>query len=177
MRTGSASACASSTVVRSMKHYADPIPHGAATRVHFFGHPAHAMLVPFPIAFLVSVLASDMAWWYYGDPFWARMSLWLAGGGALSGIVAGAVGAMELLSVRDIRRRAAAWSHFVVAVMLLSVGMANWGLRLADAQANIVPMGLYLSGLGLLLVAVAGWLGATLVFEHRVGVLDEDEEN
>lgn len=160
-----------------MKHYADPIPHGTTTSVHFFGHPAHAMLVPFPIAFLVSVFASDLAWWYFGDPFWARMSLWLAGGGALSGIAAGLVGTAELLAVRDIRRRAAAWSHFVVAVMLLSVGMANWGLRLGDAEAAIVPMGMYLSGLGVLLVGVAGWLGGTLVFEHRVGVLNEDEED
>lgn len=160
-----------------MKHYADPIPHGSTTNVHFFGHPAHAMLVPFPIAFLVAVFASDLAWWYWGDPFWARMSLWLAGVGALMGIAAGAAGTLELLSVRNIRRRAAAWSHFVVAVMLLSVGVANWGLRLGDAQAHIVPLGLYLSGLGLLLVGVAGWLGGTLVFEHQVGVLNEDEED
>lgn len=160
-----------------MKHYADPVPHGANTRVAFFGHPAHAMLVPFPIAFLMAVLASDITWWQTGDPFWARTSLWLAGAGALSGIGAGVVGMMELLVVRDIRRRAAAWSHFVVAVMLLAVGVANWGLRLGDAQAHIVPFGMYLSGLGTLLVSVAGWLGGTLVFEHRVGVLDEDEEN
>lgn len=160
-----------------MEQFADPVPHGSTTRVAFFGHPAHAMLVPFPIAFLVSVLASDVAWWYWDDPFWARVSLWLAGGGALTGIFAGAVGTAELLAVRDIRRRAAAWSHFVVAVMLLSVGVANWGLRLVDMQAHIVPLGMYLSGLGVLLVGVAGWLGGTLVFEHQVGVLNEDEED
>ncbi len=160
-----------------MKQFADPVPHGTTTRVAFFGHPAHAMLVPFPIAFLVAVFASDLAWWHGADPFWARMSLWLAGGGALCGIAAGIAGTAELLAVRDIRRRAAAWSHFVVAVMLLSVGMANWGLRLGDAEAAIVPLGLYLSGLGVLLVGVAGWLGGTLVFEHQVGVLNDDEEN
>ena len=105
------------------------------------------------------------------------MSLWLAGVGAVTGIFAGAVGTFELLSVRDIRRRAAAWSHFVAAIMLLAVGVANWGMRVADAEANIVPWGLYLSGLGALLVSVAGWLGGTLVFEHQVGVLDADEED
>lgn len=160
-----------------MRHYADPVPHGTTTRVAFFGHPAHAMVVPFPIAFLMAVLASDLAWWHGGDPFWARMSLWLAGAGALSGLGAGAIGTLELLVVRDIRRRVAAWSHFVVAVMLLSVGFANWSLRLADAQAHILPWGLFLSGLGAMLVAAAGWLGGTLVFEHHVGVLDHDEED
>lgn len=160
-----------------MKYYADPVPHGTTTRVHFFGHPAHAMLVPFPIAFLIAVCASDIAWWYWSDPFWVRMSLWLAGAGAVMGIVAGIAGTMELILVRNIRRRAAAWSHFVVAVMLLSVGVANWGMRLADAEALIVPYGMFLSGLGAVLVGAAGWLGGTLVFEHRVGVLNEDEED
>ncbi|RYY79598.1 MAG: DUF2231 domain-containing protein, partial [Comamonadaceae bacterium] len=74
-------------------------------------------------------------------------------------------------------RRAAAWSHFVIAVMLLAVGVANWGLRLGDPVANVLPWGLYLSGLGTVLVAAAGWLGGTLVFEHQVGVLDADEED
>ncbi len=160
-----------------MRHYADPVSHGTTTSIHFMGHPIHAMLVPFPIAFLMGVFASDLAWWWWSDPFWARMSLWLAGVGAVTGIFAGAVGTFELLSVRDIRRRAAAWSHFVAAIMLLAVGVANWGMRVADAEANIVPWGLYLSGLGALLVSVAGWLGGTLVFEHQVGVLDADEED
>ena len=160
-----------------MRHYADPVPHGTTTRVALMGHPIHALLVPFPIAFLMAVFASDLAWWWWSDPFWARMSLWLAGAGAFTGVIAGIAGSIELFAVRDIRRRAAAWSHFVAAVMLLSVGVANWGMRLADAEANIVPFGLYLSGLGTLLVSVAGWLGGTLVFEHRVGVHDADEED
>lgn len=135
------------------------------------------MLVPFPIAFLLALLAADVAWWWWQDPFWPRMSLWLAGAGAFMGVVAGIVGTVELLSVRNIRRRVAAWSHFVIAVMLLSVSIANWGLRLDDAEAHVLPWGIYLSGLGAVLVGLAGWLGGTLVFEHQVGVLDEDEED
>ncbi len=160
-----------------MRHYADPVPHGTTSRIAFFGHPAHAMMVPFPIAFLMAVLASDIAWWHWSDPFWARVSLWLAGGGAVMGVLAGMAGTAELLFVRDIRRRAAAWSHFVVAIMLLSVAVANWGLRVEDAQARILPWGIYLSALGAGLVAVAGWLGGTLVFEHQVGIIDADEED
>ena len=64
-----------------------------------------------------------------------------------------------------------------LAVMLLSVGVANWGLRVDDAAARILPWGLYLSALGAMLVGVAGWLGGTLVFEHQVGIIDADEED
>ncbi|RZJ15879.1 MAG: DUF2231 domain-containing protein [Haliea sp.] len=159
-----------------MKRYADPLPHGAPTRIAFISHPIHPILVPFPIAFLMSVFASDLAYWYLQDPFWARVSLWLAGAGAVTGIIAGAAGTLELLLVSAIRRRAAAWSHFVVAIMLLSVAVANWGMRLPDPDGMVVPWGLYLSGLGTLLVGVAGWLGGTLVFEHQVGVIDDEDE-
>jgi uncharacterized membrane protein len=160
-----------------IRRYADPIPHGAASRVAIAGHPIHALLVPFPIAFLIAVFATDLAWWWLQDPFWARVSLWLAGAGAATGIVAGAFGTAELLLGPTIRTRVAAWSHFLVAVMLLSVGVANWGVRLADAEAAILPWGLYLSGLGTALVGVAGWLGGSLVFEHQVGVVEGDEED
>jgi len=123
----------------------------------------------------MAVFFSDLAWWLLADPFWARVSLWLAGAGAITGLGAGLVGTMELLSVSAIRSRAVAWSHFIAAVMLLSVGFANWGLRLDDMQAHILPWGMYLSGLGTLLVSLAGWLGGTLVFEYHVGVINQED--
>jgi len=86
------------------------------------------------------------------------------------GVVAGLIGAAELLIIPSIRRRAAAWSHFVVAVMLLSVAFLNWFIRWSDPIEALLPWGLGLSVLGLLLVSVAGWLGGKLVFEERVGV-------
>ena len=103
-----------------------------------------------------------------GDGFWARVSLWLLGVGTLMGTLAGVAGTIELLSVAGIRQRAAAWNHFVMAVMLLAVGFINWFSRLPDAEAAIFPIGIYLSFLGALLVALAGWLGGKLVFEDRV---------
>lgn len=139
------------------------------TYVAIARHPVHAMLVTFPIAFLVSLLGSDLAYLYFGDPFWARLSLWLAGAGAATGVLAGLPGTVELLAVRRIRMRVAAWDHFVLAVMLIAVALANWGFRLADAAQAVWPWGLYLSGLGFILVSVAGWLGGTLVFMHKVG--------
>lgn len=152
----------------------DPPPQGAPSRVAVAGHPLHPMLVTFPIAFLAGLPASDLAYWYTGDPFWARVSLWLAGSGSVMGLVAGIAGTVELLAVKGIRRRAASWSHFIAAVMLLSVAFANWGLRLPDPQAVIFPLGFYLSVLGAGMLGLAGWLGGKLVFEHQVGVVEDD---
>jgi uncharacterized membrane protein len=156
-----------------MKDSPDPAEEGAPSAVAVAGHPIHPMMVTFPIAFLTTVLASDLAFVFFGDPFWARMSLWLLGIGAFGGIGAGIAGAVEVLVVEGIRRRAAAWSHFVAAVMLLSVAFANWVLRLDDAEAAVTPWGLYLSALGVLMVGLAGWLGGKLVFHHQLGIETE----
>src|SRR5690606_4369840 len=99
----------------------DPPKVGTDTRMAVYKHPVHPMLVTFPIAFLVGAVGSDLLYWYQADPFWARMSLWLVGGGTFMGILAGIAGTIELFLVHEIRRRAVAWSHFVAAVMLLSV--------------------------------------------------------
>lgn len=153
-----------------METLAKSLPKGTGTVVAISRHPLHPMLVTFPIALLVSGLASDLAYLFLSDPFWARMSLWLVGIGTSMGILAGTSGAIELLAVAGIRRRAAAWNHFVMGTMLLAVGFTNWFWRLPDAAAAILPLGIYLSSISVLLVIVTGWMGGKLVFDEEVGI-------
>lgn len=160
-----------------MKRLGHPLPRGTHTAVAIARHPIHPMVVPFPIAFLLAVVATDLAYLFSGDVFWARVSLWLTGGGAWLGIVAGLIGTLELMIIRDIRHRAAGWSHFVMAVMLLAVGFINWLSRLDDPPGAIIAGGMYLSLLGAWLVAMAGWLGGELVFEHHVGLGKHQDED
>lgn len=159
-----------------MENLATVPPPGAASTVAIARHPLHPMLVTFPIALLICAVGSDAAYWYTGDPFWARMSLWLIGGGTTMGILAAVTGAVEMLWEPDIRKLTAGWSHFVVAMVMLSVAAANWMLRLDSPAAFIVPWGMYASALGAFMVAVAGWMGGKLVFEHKVGIdFDNDD--
>ena len=158
-----------------METFRKPVPVGTHSQVHIARHPMHPMLVTFPIAFLVGALATDLAYLFLGDLFWGRVSLWLLGVGTFMGILAGIAGTVELLSVSRIRRRAVGWSHFVAAVMLLAVGFINWIVRLPQPEPTVTLMGAYLSALGAGLVATAGWLGGKLVFEHQVGIHDEEE--
>jgi uncharacterized membrane protein len=144
------------------------------SRVAIAGHPLHAMMVTFPIAFLMSVAATDLIWIFTQDTFWARLSLWLVGAGAITGSAAALAGTIELLLIPGVRRRGASWSHFVAAITLISVAFTNWYLRLAGPEVMIVPWGFMLSLLGAVLVAMAGWLGANLVFDHRIGIIEDD---
>jgi uncharacterized membrane protein len=157
-----------------MKGLAIPPKPGAPSTVSFKRHPLHPMLVHFPIALLVAALGTDLMFWYFQDPFWARMSHWLIGAGTAMGMVAALTGTVELLWERDIRQLTAAWSHFVSAMVLLSIGSANWVLRLGAQQEFIVPWGLYASFLSLVAVSMAGVVGGKLVYEHQVGVSQEE---
>lgn len=148
----------------------DPFVGNVASSIHLAGHPIHVMLVTFPIALVCATLGADLFYWWSADPFFARVGLWTSGWGFVMGTAAALSGTAELLLVRGIRRSAEPWSHAVAAMMLLSVIGANWGLRLFDQEAAILPWGLFLSVLGLVFVGLAGWHGGKLVFEHQIGV-------
>lgn len=140
------------------------------SRVSIRGHPLHPVLIHFPVAALLMLVGTDFAYFLTGDFFWARAGLWLAGVGALGGWISGLAGLVDLVSVARIRRLITAWSHALIAVMLLSLASFNWMLRVDDPAALILPWGAYISLLTAGLVSAAGFLGGQLVYEYAVGV-------
>jgi len=152
----------------------DPVDENRAlqateSKIAIAGHPLHAMLVAFPIALTMSVLGADLLYWWTGDPFWARAAGWATFGAFLMGVIAGITGTIELLMVQGIRNRSASWTHFILAVMLLSVLGANWGVRFGDYEGAVLPLGLMISVLAAGLTAVTGWHGGKLVFDYQIG--------
>lgn len=150
--------------------------HDASSVVAIAGHPIHAMSVAFPIALVISTLGADLFFWWTGDPFWARAALWSSGFAFFLGIFAGLAGTAELLLVPGIRHRAASWTHAIAAVTLLSIIALNWGWRLADYEAAVLPVGVFLSVLASFFVGLAGWHGGKLVFDHGVGIMVSDKD-
>jgi uncharacterized membrane protein len=62
-------------------------------------------------------------------------------------------------------------------MVLIGLLGTSWGLRLQEGDAAVLPWGLVLSWISLGAVAVAGWHGGKLVFEHQVGIaIPEDDE-
>ncbi|TVP60543.1 MAG: DUF2231 domain-containing protein [Halomonadaceae bacterium] len=140
------------------------------SRMSIRGHPIHPMVIHFPVALLLSLVATDLAYLWTGDNFWARGSLWLAGIGALGGWVSGLVGMVDLLVVPRVRHLITAWCHAIMAVMLLSLASLNWLLRVEEMAAMIMPWGLLVSLLSALMIAITSYFGGQLVYEHAVGV-------
>ena len=152
----------------------DPVHENRAllpteSRVAIAGHPLHAMLVAFPIALGFCVLGADLLYWWTGDGFWPVAAGWAAFGAFAMGVIAGITGTVELLIVPGIRNRSASWTHFILAVMLLSLMGANWWLRIGQPEAAVLPMGLILSLFVAVLTGVTGWHGGKLVFDYQIG--------
>ena len=140
------------------------------SRMSIAGHPIHPTLIHFPVAALIGLVASDLAYLFTDDIFWARASFWLASVGAWGGWLASTAGLVDLLLVSSIRRKITAWSHAVLAVMMLSLASLNWLMRVEDPAHLLLPWGLYVSVLTTLLIFAASILGGQLVYEHGVGV-------
>lgn len=160
-----------------MKRPATPVdPHVVPSTVAIMHHPIHPMLVVFPIALLILVLPSDLAYWGMDDPFWSRMSFWLLAVGFGSGIVAAAIGAIDFFTMKRVRSHVSGWSHMLSAIVLLAVAAGNLSLRWPD-HAGFLPWGLVLSVLGALLVVVTGWHGGTLTFGHAIGTFEHERDD
>jgi uncharacterized membrane protein len=147
----------------------DAAPSTAA----ILGHPIHPMLVPFPLAFLVGVLLTDLAYWATADPFWARASLWLVGAGVVAGAVASIAGMIDFFTIQRAREHAMGWVHFLGNTTALALSLVNWLLRVDDPAAAVLPWGLVLSLVVAGILGVTGWAGGELSYRHRIGVTRE----
>ena len=155
----------------SEHQYSRKIP----SRVAFREHPLHPMLVVFPIAFLMSLPAADLAFVLLGDERLALLAFLLNLAGLATGLAAAAMGLGDFLLVREIRNHIAAWSHAVVAVSMLALAAAGVWLRWPDPVAAVWPWGLMLSSVTGVVVGATGWLGGTLSFRHGIGVYGDED--
>jgi uncharacterized membrane protein len=143
------------------------------SRMSIYGHPIHPMLIHFPVAALLGLIGTDIAYFVSGDFFWARAGVWLAGVGALGGWISGTIGLLDLIIVEQIRRLITAWCHGILAVMLLSLATLNWLIRFDAPEVHILPWGIYLSLLGGAVISLTSFIGGHLVYDQAVGVNPE----
>jgi uncharacterized membrane protein len=137
------------------------------------GHPLHPMLVPFPIAFLVGTLVTDIVYARSLDPFWAGVSYWLLAAALVMAALAAVAGSIDFWSERRIRDIRASWYHMIGNVIAVVLSLYNFWLR-HDGGVHVgASDGLWISAVVVLLLLVNGWFGWELVYRHRVGVSDE----
>jgi uncharacterized membrane protein len=151
----------------------DGVPSTAAV----WQHPIHPMLIPFPVAFLVGALATDLAFNATDDLFWARASLWLVGAGLVTGVLAAIFGAIDFWTIERARAHTAGWIHFIGNAVALLLALISLWIRWDDPAAAVMPWGLVLSVIIAILLAVTGWYGGELSYRHKIGVVGHGERS
>jgi uncharacterized membrane protein len=140
------------------------------------GHPLHPMVIPFPIAFLVSALATDIVFLNTGSEGWARASMWLLGAGISMALLAAVLGFTDFMGDRRVRQFREAWLHMIGNLIAVAVAAVNFYIRATgDYVAAVAPSGVTLSAAVVLLLLFNGWMGWELVYRRRVGVSEEGQ--
>jgi uncharacterized membrane protein len=133
------------------------------------GHPIHPMLVPFPIVCFIGALVTDIVYSRTALIMWSTFSAWLLTVGLIVGALAAVAGLTDFFGDRRIRRSGVALAHMVINLTVWVIELFNAFIHSRDGWTSVVPTGLTLSIISVVLLAISGWLGGSLVYRHGVG--------
>ena len=134
------------------------------------GHPIHPMLVPFPIAFLVSALLTDIAYVKSGWAMWAYASSWLIGAGIVAALLAALFGFIDFFGDRRIRGAKTARLHMIGNLTAVALSAVNFVVHMRDGAMAVIPLGITLSAVVSVLLVFTGWMGGHMVYRYGVAV-------
>ncbi|WP_375402535.1 DUF2231 domain-containing protein [uncultured Sphingomonas sp.] len=141
------------------------------------GHPIHPIIVPYPIAFLTGAVASDVVARRTADPFWSRASRWLLGAGVVTGLTAGAVGAVDYFTIKRAREKKTGRLHAYGNPLAIGLASASLLARRNDGDQSPGNAAFALSLLTAGLVGVTAWAGTELSYRHMVGVIGANDQH
>lgn len=135
-------------------------------------HPIHPMLVTVPIGLWIFSFVCDLLFVLgVGASLWFTLAFWTIIGGLIGALIAAIPGVIDMLSLSD-QPKKLALAHMSLNVAIVVLYAVNLGMRLTGAAHAGYPLAL--SSVAIVLLGVSGWLGAHMVYVHRVGV-NEDQ--
>lgn len=145
-----------------------------ASKASIGGHPIHPMLIPFPIGLLVFSLIADLIYLWRGNPVWENyVAFYTLLGGIIGAAAAALPGLIDWATLTDPAAVKVANWHARVNIIGLVIFIASFYLRTTSGSKWILSMPILpfiLSLVGVVGLAIAGYLGGELVFRHGVAV-------
>lgn len=143
------------------------------------GHPIHPMLIPFPFALWTTSFAVDVLFYFTRHPTLLVIAKFMLAAGCLAAVAAAAAGFIDWMAIKDDAvKRVANW-HARLNVIALIAFTASLVLRVgkfSDLVGRRLTVPFLLSLIGMILIAISGWLGGELVFKYGVGQKREPEK-
>jgi uncharacterized membrane protein len=148
------------------------------SRAAIGGHPIHPALVALPIGCFFLTLVGDVAHAATGADFWYAFAFVCLGAGIVTALAAAAAGLVDYFGVKmSATGGRLATIHMVLNLSCVALYALNWFLR-RDAGALHTPRWALAFGLEVVTFAalgVSGWLGGRIVYESKVGVLENED--
>ncbi len=139
------------------------------------GHPAHPILIVFPLGLLATSVIFDGVYLYTGTAAFALVSYWMLFSGLVGGFVAAIPGLIDWFAIpKGTRARRVGLIHGLGNVLVMILFGVSWVFRNQATSPGHVPtmLALILSFTGFGLAVITGWLGGELVNRLGVGVDD-----
>ena len=141
--------------------------HGVQSTAAIFHHPLHPLAIAFPVA----APAADIATRATGDRFWNRAGRLLLLGGLVSGMAASAIGMIDYLFIRQVRRLPSAHVHAGGNVPAKALVALNFARRPVDDRSAPDAGDQALSLATVTLLGLTAWLGGELSNRHGIGMI------
>jgi uncharacterized membrane protein len=134
----------------------------------FAKHPFHPMLVVFPIGLWIFSFISDLIFWFgWGGDIWPALSIRVMAGGIVGSLLAAIPGFIDFLTLSGRPRTISAY-HLTINLCLVVLFAFDFGLRAGGF--SVAPWPLLVSFIGVIGLAISGWLGGELVYVHGIAV-------
>jgi uncharacterized membrane protein len=147
------------------------------SRAKVAGHPAHPMLVAFPLGLMGTAAIFDGIQRATGNEDWSKAAHYMMGAGLVSGAAAAVPGLIDYLAIPDqTRAKKVGLFHGLGNAAVLGMFAASWAMR-RENPARPSGGAMALSFCGMALSVVTGWLGGELVDRLGVGVDDDANLN
>ena len=140
------------------------------SKVQIKGHPLHPILVSFPIAFFTGTLIFDIAAFAYEQDKFLTLAGYLEGAGICFALLAAVPGFIDFLFTvppnSSGKKRAA--KHGVINITMVLLFSVAWVIRQQSETSLILLIAIECAGFTLM--AIAGWMGGTLVYRNQIGI-------
>lgn len=134
-------------------------------------HPIHPMLVAFPLGLFITSFIFDLIGRFGDHPPLNAAAWYCVVAGLCFSVLAAIPGVIDLFSVvpPNSSGRNRGYKHALLNVGMLAIFIAVAVYRRGpDTRPDQVS--LILSAIGVCLLVVSGWLGATLVYRNQIGI-------
>ena len=141
-------------------------------------HPLHPAVVVIPIGSWFAAFVGDIMYANTSAPFWYQFSYFTMLIGLIGALIAAVLGFIDYFGVRmsEAGHRAAT-IHMTINLIVSTAYAVNLWLRTdnkaMDGSAWTVVM--WLQILSFAALGVSGWIGGSLSYKHKVGVLEHED--